>query len=193
MPPEQRGRAFILEAAARLFSQKGLTGVSIRDIAHACGLTNAALYYHFKNKDDLFLAVMCHNHEKVMAALGEPPGPGSDFRERLKQLVLRYGEVMCRQRQSYQTVRRDIAQLGDARAGRLFGEMRADFLRPIRRLIESGQTEGQIAAGDANLMARLLSGLIIAMTFEGKPGRQPRVTPDEADAVVHVFLDGVGT
>ncbi len=192
MPPETHGREFILETAARLFSQKGYSGVSIRDIARACDLTNAALYYHFKNKDDLFLAVLRRNHEKVMVALTEAFEQSGDFRERLKRLVLRYGEVMCGQRQSYQMVRRDLAQIGDARAGKLFGEMRADFLRPIQQLIETGQAEGQIAAGDANLMARLLSGMIITMTFEGKTSRQPRLTPSEADGVVRVFMDGVG-
>jgi AcrR family transcriptional regulator len=192
MPHDAGGRAVILDTAARLFSQRGYKGVSIRDIAQACGLTNAALYYHFKNKEDLYLAVLRHSHGKVMLSVAAGLDPGGDLRARLKRLVLRYGEVMCGQRQSFQTMRRDLAQIDDARAGKLFGEMRAGFMRPMQSLIETGQAEGRIASGDPALLARLLHGMIIAMTFEGRPGRPMRVTPDEADAVVRVFLDGVG-
>ena len=192
MPHDTGGREAILGTSAKLFSEKGYTGVSIRDIARACGVTNAALYYHFKSKEDLFLAVLRHNHEQVMASIAGAISPAGDLRTRLKQLVMRYGDVMCAQRQSFQTLRRDMAHIDDARAGKRFGEMRADFMRPIRQLIEVGQADGEIAAGDAQLYARILHGMIIAMAFESKPGRQPRVTPGEADAVANVFLDGVG-
>ena len=193
MPHETGARESILDTAARLFSQKGYSGVSIRDIAQACRLTNAALYYHFKNKEDLYLAVLHRDHQKVMrSVVGDPPQAGGDLAARLRQLVLRYAGAMCGQRQSFQTLRRDLAHIDHARAGRLLGEIRADFMRPIQQLIEAGQAEGRIAAGDARLLARLLHGMIIALTFEGPSGRQPRLAPAEADALVDVFLNGVG-
>ena len=69
MPPDSGGRDAILDTSAKLFSQHGYKEVSIRDIAQACGMTNAALYYHFKNKEDLFLAMLQRDHEKTLAAL----------------------------------------------------------------------------------------------------------------------------
>src|SRR3990170_83922 len=189
---ESGGREHIVDVAARLFSQKGYKGVSIRDIAQACGVTNAALYYHFKNKEDLYLAVLRHNHGKVMLSVAEAVDAGRDLPTRLKQLVLRYAQAMCGQRQSFQAVRRDLSNIDNARAGKLFGEIRADFMRPIQQAIETGQADGQIVAGDSLLFARLLHGMIVALTFEGKLGRQNRLTMDETEAVVNVFLNGVG-
>lgn len=46
-------RIRILANAAMLFSQRGYFGVSMSDIAMKCGITKAALYYHFKSKDEL--------------------------------------------------------------------------------------------------------------------------------------------
>ena len=189
---ESGGREHIVDVAARRFSQKGYKGVSIRDIAQACGVTNAALYYHFKNKEDLYLAVLRHNHGKVMHSVAEAVDAGHDLPARLNELVRRYAQAMCGQRQSFQAVRRDLSNMDNARAGRLFGEIRADFMRPIQHVIERGQADGQIVAGDSLLFARLLHGMIVALTFEGKLGRQNRLTTDEADAVVDVFLNGVG-
>ncbi|HLF25305.1 MAG TPA: TetR/AcrR family transcriptional regulator [Anaerolineae bacterium] len=192
MPHEAGGREVILDFAAKLFNQKGYTGVSIRDIAQACGMTNAALYYHFKNKEDLYLAVVRCDHEKVMASIAEAVAPTGDLRQRLKQLVVRYADVMCGQRQSFQTLRHDLAHMDKARAGKLFGEIRADFMRPIQQVIETAQAAGQLVAGDSRLYARLLHGMIIAMTFEGKAlGRPVRVTAEDVDVAVDVFLKGV--
>jgi AcrR family transcriptional regulator len=50
-------RKQILDAALRLFSEKGFARTSVRDIARGAGITDAAIYYHFSSKRDLFEAL----------------------------------------------------------------------------------------------------------------------------------------
>jgi AcrR family transcriptional regulator len=50
-------RKQILDASLRLFSEKGFARTSVRDIAQAAGITDAAIYYHFASKRDLFEAL----------------------------------------------------------------------------------------------------------------------------------------
>lgn len=50
-------RKQILDAALRLFSEKGFARTSVRHIAQAAGITDAAIYYHFASKRDLFEAL----------------------------------------------------------------------------------------------------------------------------------------
>jgi AcrR family transcriptional regulator len=50
-------RKQILDASLRLFSDKGFARTSVRDIAKAAGITDAAIYYHFPSKRDLFKAL----------------------------------------------------------------------------------------------------------------------------------------
>ena len=52
----------ILRAAMKLFSEQGLAGTSIRDIAKESGYTNPALYKHFASKEELALHLfeICH-------------------------------------------------------------------------------------------------------------------------------------
>lgn len=47
-------REVILREAASLFAWKGYNGTTIRNIAHACGITEAAIYRHFRGKSDLY-------------------------------------------------------------------------------------------------------------------------------------------
>ena len=48
----------LLEAAQRVFAEKGVSRTSLQDIAQAAGVTRGAIYWHFKNKAELFNAMM---------------------------------------------------------------------------------------------------------------------------------------
>ncbi|SCC53505.1 multidrug efflux transporter transcriptional repressor AcrR [Kosakonia oryziphila] len=50
----QETRQHILDVAIRLFSRQGVSSTSLADIAQAAGVTRGAIYWHFKNKSDLF-------------------------------------------------------------------------------------------------------------------------------------------
>lgn len=51
-------RARILDTALELFSEHGFDGTTLQQIADQLGFTKAALYYHFRSKDDLLTALV---------------------------------------------------------------------------------------------------------------------------------------
>ena len=78
--PKRKTREEILELSAPLFAKYGYDGVSMRDVAAAVGLTPAALYYHFSDKEHLYLDVVAHEFaEKAAALKGMLGGPGSPW------------------------------------------------------------------------------------------------------------------
>ena len=54
----QATRTQLMDAALHLFAQQGVSRTSLQDIALAAGATRGAIYWHFKNKADLFNALM---------------------------------------------------------------------------------------------------------------------------------------
>lgn len=54
----EQTRCQLLEAAQRVFADKGVSRTSLQDIAQAAGVTRGAIYWHFKNKAELFNALM---------------------------------------------------------------------------------------------------------------------------------------
>lgn len=54
----EQTRRQLLAAAARAFAQKGLAGASLEEIAELAGYTTGALYYHFSNKEQLFVELL---------------------------------------------------------------------------------------------------------------------------------------
>lgn len=64
-------RNSLLDAAERVFHEKGVSGASLSDIAHAAGATRGAIYWHFKDKVDLFNAMMDRVTLPLEQACGE--------------------------------------------------------------------------------------------------------------------------
>jgi TetR/AcrR family transcriptional regulator, cholesterol catabolism regulator len=65
-----RQQEIIIEAA-RLFREKGYLATSIRDISDSLGITSAALYYHFKNKEEILAEVMRLSLQQLHQAVEE--------------------------------------------------------------------------------------------------------------------------
>ena len=66
---KRKTREEILELSVPLFAKDGYDGVSTRNIAAVMGLTPAALYYHFPDKEHLYLDVVAHEFRRKSAAL----------------------------------------------------------------------------------------------------------------------------
>ncbi len=85
----QQTRDYLLAAAAQVFAERGFHGASLDEVAAVAGFTKGAVYSNFKNKDDLFLAVLESRYDSEMATLratlasseGPPEDNLSDFVE----------------------------------------------------------------------------------------------------------------
>jgi AcrR family transcriptional regulator len=62
-------RSHLLQAAAHVFARNGFHEASIDDVAAAAGFTKGAVYSNFKNKEDLFLALMDQRTDEQIAAV----------------------------------------------------------------------------------------------------------------------------
>src|SRR5438309_5380747 len=71
----ERTKQFILETAAPIFNQKGISGANIDDVLVATKLTKGCLYGHFEGKEDLALQVVDHmlntNGEKMLSTISK--------------------------------------------------------------------------------------------------------------------------
>ena len=64
-------REQILISAKSLFIQQGYHGLAMRQISEELGVSKAALYYHFKDKEELFLAILRGNLDELERAIDD--------------------------------------------------------------------------------------------------------------------------
>src|SRR5215510_254341 len=87
-PPAKRQ---ILRAAMTLFSEQGLAGTSIRDIARKSGYTNPALYKHFAGKDELALYLFENCHRRLWTKCNAAILAAKSFDDKLEGYI---GQVL---------------------------------------------------------------------------------------------------
>lgn len=81
----------ICREASRLYARNGVEAVSMRDVADACDITVAALYYHFSSKEDLYEEVVQLQFDTFLRQLREGRDalpPGEETPSRVLALVL---------------------------------------------------------------------------------------------------------
>lgn len=103
-------RSHILEAALEVFSEHGFEGSSLQQIADRLGLTKAALYYHFRSKDELLEALV----EPAMTDLDELLDRHSGERDTTghrRRFVNDYIDYLLNHRQLIAYISRDLATL----------------------------------------------------------------------------------
>ncbi len=79
-------RKVILQAAERLFAQKGVDATSVDSIAKAAKVNKALIYYHFKNKADLVVSLFNNIIEELDANV-EDAAHSSDIAPSIKEAI----------------------------------------------------------------------------------------------------------
>ncbi|QBG48845.1 TetR family transcriptional regulator [Verrucomicrobia bacterium S94] len=88
-------RIDILEAALRIFSEKGYSRTTFVDIAAEIGRSKGAVYWHFKTKTDLLAAVIIYAEERLCKGTSALP----DSVEEMREHVLEYARLfVCDER-----------------------------------------------------------------------------------------------
>lgn len=67
----QQTRDYLLQAAAEVFAERGFHAATLDEVAAVAGFTKGAVYSNFKNKEDLFLALLEDAYAREMTALKE--------------------------------------------------------------------------------------------------------------------------
>jgi TetR/AcrR family transcriptional repressor of mexJK operon len=87
--PISKGQA-IIEAAARVFLDRGYGAASMDAIAVEAGVSKQTVYSHFGAKDALFGAIVEGKCNELLASVSLPPVTGQDHGEALRQIATRF-------------------------------------------------------------------------------------------------------
>ncbi len=90
----QQTRCHIMSTALNLFCSHGLAKTSLTDIARAADLTRGAIYWHFKNKEELFVSLweeLCQplSHQLDACVAEQEPNPLGKLRSFLKEVLVK--------------------------------------------------------------------------------------------------------
>jgi AcrR family transcriptional regulator len=158
-------RKRILGAAITLFSRYGFKRTSMEDIAAEAGLSRAALYLQFRNKEDIFRELARELQEEAMAQAEKAMAAREPLAERLRKAVearmLRMIEIACSAHGS------ELMDEKNRLCGDLWVENEHRFQAMLTRLFRRANNAAEIdlaavsltAAEAAELFLHALSGI----------------------------------
>lgn len=152
-------RTALINAARRLFEDRGYANTGTEEIVSEAGVTRGALYHHFRDKEDLFRAVVEAIQLEVAGDAAEAWDEGGDLWERFTTVGLDFFE-----RIPQKTVRLMFID-GPAVLGyRQWRELDdAVHLPPLMVAIERAIADGKLPEQNAEGLARVLIALVNAL------------------------------
>jgi len=183
------GRDRILREALKLFGARGYSDVSMRDVASAAGVTKAALYYHFADKQDLFTTVSLRQIEAILAALDKVAAAGGTLEDRLTRLAVVGLERL--QADVYQPHFQAHEHLDEAHHRQLHAAMDRLQEPVIRCFEEAGPPDPRLAPrAAASLLGGVLASLIFFTGEDARDDPLPSEPRARAELAVRLFVHG---
>jgi AcrR family transcriptional regulator len=191
MAEELSVRQRILQEATCHFVEQGYAGASMHAIAASAGISKPGLYYHFRDKEALFLAILLENVE----AMGEIVEGAQRGEATVRGQVQRILEAIFAQAPA----QRAIIRLASQELGRLnpgdqaeFGKLyHGRFIGQLGTMLRAGMERGELRPMDPELATWMLLGMAYPFLHQGR--EQPAGRLEEALALMmRIFFDGAG-
>ncbi|MGW0914311.1 TetR family transcriptional regulator [Streptomyces sp. NPDC002784] len=166
----------LLIAAVEAFAERGYHATTTRDIAGRAGMSPAALYIHYKTKEELLHRISRIGHEKALEILRTAAAGEGSPTERLANAVSSFVRWHAGGRTTARVVQYELDSLGpEARAEIL--ALRRQVDAEVRGIIEDGVASGEFDVPDVKgtTLAILSLSIDVARWFNVHGPR----TPDE--------------
>jgi AcrR family transcriptional regulator len=189
---EPRGRERILQEARRLFLERGFLDVSMREIAEAAGLRKATVYHHFRDKEELFIAITLEEMAAVRARMEESIAGLTGLPERLEQLAfVQFSQL----RGHWMRLARDFREhIPESRHDEIHAELDQLFTL-YQRIFEEAATTGEIEDLDPKFAACSFFQTVHSWTwdFPDLVGAERKGPRELARTAVRLHLFGVAS
>jgi AcrR family transcriptional regulator len=182
-------RQRIIQESTILFARSGYSAISIREITKACGITKAALYYHFKDKEALIMAILTENladfsHLVIACQAGFPT---------VRQQIIAFIEAIF----ALPVEKRAIIRLASQEMSNIspeerthFGQLYSEqFIDPLARLMEDGMRRGELRSADPHQALWILLGMMYPFFYPGEV--RPADLRSEINLMITIFFEGM--
>jgi hypothetical protein len=146
----------ILQAAVKLFVDKSIEGTTTKDIAHAAGVSEGALYRHFKSKDELAWYIFStHLNDFSMKLMGEV-----SKQKHLKQKIHAFVSTCFRSFEEDSDLFTYLIA-SEHREFRSFSPTSVHIGTVALKMVEEGQKAGEVKPMDLYIAGSIIVGTVI--------------------------------
>jgi AcrR family transcriptional regulator len=173
---EQR-RADIIDAAERVFFSKGWQTATMDDVAEACELSKATLYLYFKNKEELYAAILVRGSEILLQLFREAVESNQSGLEQTAAIGRAYMRFHAEHRDYYDAMlyfdAKGFDTCDDCEFGQKCEEYRDRIMGLVAKAVSNGVADGTLRPDLDPMMTAVLlwassSGVLSALATAGE-------------------------
>ena len=183
-------REEILAVAMRMFIQQGYHGLAMRQISEAVGVSKAALYYYFKDKEELFLAILnsyLNDMESSIDVIRAKSGSSADQITQFVESVLRQP---AEQRALTRLASQEMGQLSAASRKKFDKLYHEKFIGKLTAILQEGMDRGEFQSLNAEIATWSLLGIMYPYFYPAHSGEKP-IPAGTIQEIVSIYLNGV--
>ena len=168
----------MLKAAAHCFNEKGYSGTSLKDVANRLGLTDAALYYYVRNKEELVYLCYLRAADVGRNAMLQATATGSNGLDKIRRYLRNHVEAMVGS-EGPVAIMSEIPSLKPAHRDTVLALSRKHSTA-FEALIEEGIADGSIAPCNVRMTGNAIMGSInwIPKWFHGDDAVAEQIVRD---------------
>ncbi|MEU3188500.1 TetR/AcrR family transcriptional regulator [Streptomyces sp. NPDC006923] len=170
----------LLVAAVEAFAERGYHATTTRDIAGRAGMSPAALYIHYKTKEELLHRISRIGHDRALELLSAAADREGTAAERLADAVRSFVRWHAERHTTARVVQYELDALGEEHRAEIV-ELRRRTDAVVRRILGDGVRDGEFDVPDVpGTTLAVLSLCIDVARWFNTAGRR---TPDEVGAL----------
>jgi len=154
----QQQRDRVLKAAAHCFNRKGYSGTSLKDVADMLGLTDPALYYYVRNKEELVYLCYVRAADVGREAMQRAVAEGGSGLSQVQRYLRYHVEIMVGERGPI-AIMSEIPSLEPGHRDEVL-ELSRQHSVNFEKIIKHGIDDGSIAACDVRMTGNAIMGSI---------------------------------
>jgi AcrR family transcriptional regulator len=186
-----RTRRALLDVARSLFTEHGYQATRTEEVVQRAGVTRGALYHHFRDKEDLFRAVLEEVEAEVFADLRRRSPDGSVPSWELFRDNSAIHQAAASRNPSYRQI---VFVDGPAVLGwREWNERRSGPQRSITRYLEESMDQGSIDPLPVEALTQLLAALGAGSTMHIAQAEDPERALAEVTEITDRLLAGLSS
>jgi AcrR family transcriptional regulator len=182
-------REGILEAAARIFSEKGFHATSMQDIAEAVQLQKASLYHHFSSKQEILVEILDEALDLINNRLEIVRSQSLSADEKLRQAMVSYLQTITENQNLAAVLLLEIRSVDPELKARQ-ASRREKFESLWKDLIIEGKQQGIFNNVDPSLTGRAILGVMNWTVTWYRPDG-PRTANEIAVVYADLLLKGL--
>jgi AcrR family transcriptional regulator len=179
----------LIEAAERLFNERGYLATGMRDLAEAMGLEAASLYSHTKSKEDLLWTIATRCSDEFFAAVRPITQTPLHTKMKLREMMIAHVQVIIANQKASAVFLHEWQHLGAERKAE-YAAIRNEYEDLFRNVVQQGIAENLFKNHDNRFTTRaILSALNWTYTWYRADGD---MKPDEIGRkLADLLLDGL--